>query len=328
VRLTSRVVLDIWSERLSQRGLHPKSVKSYLKQLSKLTEFINERYSSRWDWRNLSREDGLAFLQWLEAKGWAYTTKRLCFKAALWVTSFLWKNERLLKDPWDGLNMVYKKNKVRMSMDEEEIQRFLDSIEGQDFLTLRDRTMFELLYSSGLRALEVCKIREEDVDLESRLLKVRQSKFSKDRVVPITSVAIRWIKRYLPLRQGEFLFGVGGRRPLSTNTLLQRYHKWAEVAGVVKKGLTVHSIRHSCATHLLQHGADIRYVQKLLGHESVETTVLYTKEKPNYLKKWYRQHHPRENILYKEMDEGYLRKIREFAMRQEKTWERRVSRRS
>jgi integrase len=97
---------------------------------------------------------------------------------------------------------------------------------------------------------------------------------------------------------------------------------------VAKKGLTVHSIRHSCATHLLQHGADIRYVQKLLGHESVETTVLYTKEKPNYLKKWYRQHHPRENILYKEMDEGYLRKIREFAMRQEKTWERRVSRRS
>jgi integrase/recombinase XerD len=126
--------------------------------------------------------------------------------------------------------------------------------------------------------------------------------------VPLGSVAKKYIEEWINrarswyLKSDEvklvFVNRQGGKMAASTlNRLLKKY---LDMAHIFKKGVCVHSIRHSCATHLLEHGADIRYVQSLLGHSSIETTSEYTRGIVNNLRKMYKMHHPRENELYRE----------------------------
>jgi integrase/recombinase XerD len=188
---------------------------------------------------------------------------------------------------------------------EEEITRlrFLDGIDIHQPLGLRDRAIFELLYSSGLRASEVGKLNRGDIDLDSRMLIVRDAKSSKDRVVPISEVAHRFLSLYLggaSNAQHPAFLGQKGR--IGPGCVTRRFGFHLARAGLEGKGLSVHSIRHATATHLLAHGADLRYVQELLSHQSIETTVVYTNELFENLKRIYKSFHPRENALYREID--------------------------
>jgi site-specific recombinase XerD len=168
--------------------------------------------------------------------------------------------------------------------------------------------MFELMYSSGLRSSEVVKLNRGDIELESRMAIIRDTKWSKDLVVPINEVAHAFLSLYLAqtdaaLAERPAFLGARGR--MSAHSLRARFRYHLINAGLKDKGLTPHSIRHATATHLLAHGADLRYVQELLGHQSIETTVLYTNEQLENLKRIYKTHHPRENALYREVDEEY-----------------------
>jgi integrase/recombinase XerD len=220
---------------------------------------------------------------------------------------------------------------LRAVFSEEEIARFLDGIDVHQKLGLRDRAIFELIYSSGLRAGEVGKLNRGDIDMGARMLIVRDAKWSKDRVVPINEVAHSFLALYLqgvsdPQRPA--FLGLKGRIGLGCVT--RRFHFHLNRTGLEGKGLSVHSIRHATATHLLAHGADLRYVQELLGHQSIETTVIYTNELFENLKRIYKSFHPRENALYREIDESYQARIRRLMVRLEdprrpsnKRWRRR-----
>lgn len=233
---------------------------------------------------------------------------------------FLYHNEYLLVNPAEDLPVNLKaEKKLRPMFAEEEINRFLDSISIQNAAALRDRALFELLYSSALRVSEALKLEVEHIDLEDRTCLLKEAKGRKDRYVPFSKTALKFLffylkkgRRKLLKRAGsegkKFLFS-GTRGPLSQKTIRARFKHYLEDCTLEDKGYTLHSIRHASATHLLEHGASIRYVQELLGHTDLKTTQLYTRPGEENIKAVYRTYHPRENEYLEEADEEYLKDV-------------------
>jgi site-specific recombinase XerD len=241
------------------------------------------------------------------------------FAAVKLLFSALYQAELVLANPARDLSFrPREKSRLRAVFTEEEIARFLDGIDIHESQGLRDRAIFELMYSSGLRAGEVGKLDRGDIDLQARMLIIRDAKWSKDRMVPINEVAHAFLSMHLGADgrpESPAFMGGGGR--MSARYLRERFHYHLANMGLQGKGLTPHSIRHATATHLLAHGADLRYVQELLGHESIETTVVYTNELFENLKRIYRTYHPRENALYREVDEEYRGRVARLEARLE-----------
>ena len=164
-----------------------------------------------------------------------------------------------------------------------EIERLLAVPDTSDPLGLRDRAMLELFYSTGLRRAELCRLECPDVNTERGTLTVRRGKGRKDRVVPVGARAAAWVQRYVrevrsrlsldTRTQALFLTGYG--EAFNPDVLSRMVSAWIEKAQLTKKG-SCHLLRHTCATHMLEGGADIRYIQQLLGHEKLETTAIYT----------------------------------------------------
>jgi integrase/recombinase XerD len=182
----------------------------------------------------------------------------------------------------------------------EEVGRFLEAIPVGTAVGLRDRALFELLYSTGLRAGEASHLDLYDLDLAGGTLRVREGKGGKDRVVPVGRVAAEFLRRYIeevrPLlvraREGEVLFVTRLGTRLTTTMIDIECRRWREVARL--PWLTPHALRHAAATHMLAAGADIRHVQELLGHAWITTTNLYTHVVIGDLLRVHRRTHPRE----------------------------------
>jgi site-specific recombinase XerD len=206
--------------------------------------------------------------------------------------------------------VLYTKEKVKPKeiFSQKEIEKILDSIDNPC-----SRALFELMYSSGLRVSEAARLNIGDIDFENRLIHVRQAKFSKDRIVPMSKVAAFFVKEYLSGRSDPdqaVFFGRQGR--LGTVGIRKRFTKILKKQKIYREGLSVHSIRHSTGTHLLENGADLRYVQELLGHKSIETTTVYTHLMYENLRRIYKTFHPRENEYFCEVNEQYLSRLDEF----------------
>jgi len=228
----------------------------------------------------------------------------------------LYVNELILENPFRKVDIRIKiEEKRRVIMTPDEMSRFLDSITLDQPLGLRDRTIFELMYSSGLRASDVARIDREDVNLKEGIILIRQGKGKKDRVIPVHKVALKFLTLFLiesRLKKGPLFYSMYKQARLSSPSINNRFIYWLKKAGMYRCNLSSHCIRHSTAVHLLAGGADLRYVQELLGHESIETTVLYTYELLDNLKKIYKTYHPRENEYFKEVDSEYMKRIEDF----------------
>lgn len=154
-----------------------------------------------------------------------------------------------------------------------------------DPLGVRDRALLELIYSTAIRRTEAARLEVSDLNREKRILWVRQGKGRKDRVVPVGERALQWAEKYIedirplllvnPDEQALFLTGYG--TAFNADVLGRRVRECMVKAGLEREGLGPHLLRHTCATHMLEGGADIRYIQELLGHEKLETTAIYTK---------------------------------------------------
>lgn len=229
---------------------------------------------------------------------------------------FLYRNEYLLNNPMEDFPEIKKIETRKEIFTLEEMNELLDSIDVNKPGGLLKRTIFELVYSSGLRISEAANLNLTDIDLASRILAVRQGKGSKDRFVPFSDVAGLFLKKYIETErkaiakfpsfkdEGAVFLSPYGR--IKSITIRCYFRDILNQAGIEKRNRTVHSIRHSTATHLLEAGADVRYVQELLGHESIETTVRYTHLMMENLKKAYKSAHPRENQYFEEIDDEYL----------------------
>jgi site-specific recombinase XerD len=237
--------------------------------------------------------------------------------------AFLYRNDYILTNPMEGyVGEVRVMEEPKEIFTTEEMALFLDAIDVDAPQGLRNRALFELLYSSGLRVSEAVNLNVPDIDLAGRVLIVRLGKGSKDRFVPFSDVAAIFLARYLEHGRGEtvryrtfkdegalFLTSYGR---ITYVTIRNVFRDTLAAAGIEKRRRTVHSIRHSCATHLLEAGADVRYVQELLGHESIETTVRYTHLMAERLKQAYKSAHPRENEYFEEIDDEYLKRLEEL----------------
>ncbi len=175
----------------------------------------------------------------------------------------------------------------------------LESIGGPKPLELRDRALYELIYSSGLRCQEVLDLRMKDVHIEGSEVRVK-GKGRKVRVVPVGETALATLDRYI--REGrprlirddesEYVFLSRTGRPLSSSDVWRRLARHLARAGA-PAGTTPHTLRHTFATHLLEGGADLRVIQELLGHSSLRTTQVYTHVSAAHLRRAYRKAHPR-----------------------------------
>jgi integrase/recombinase XerD len=214
---------------------------------------------------------------------------------------FLVKRGFLLQNP-TGL-LEYPKIESRLPrgiLSKQEVLRLLEAPDTRSALGLRDRAILETLYATAIRAGELANLKTDDVDTEERLLRVVLGKGRKDRNVPLTGAAASAIEEYLlrgrPRMRGArtspllFLAQRGGR--LGNDALNDLVQVWAEHAGI-EKHVTCHTFRHSTATHLLKGGADIRHIQKLLGHSSLSSTERYTRVEISDLKEVIRRAHPR-----------------------------------
>jgi integrase/recombinase XerD len=204
------------------------------------------------------------------------------------------------EDPAESLQMPKRWERIPKALSLTEIQSLLESgLSGDmsDPTAMRDYVMFELLYSSGLRVSELISLRIEDIHFEAGFLRVI-GKGSKERVVPVNVSTIERVKNYmnqeraqiLKQRKSPYLFITNRGKPMTR----QRFWQTLKILG--KKlciDISPHAIRHSFATHLLEGGADLRSLQKMLGHSDISTTQIYTKVTADRLKQVYAKHHPR-----------------------------------
>lgn len=187
----------------------------------------------------------------------------------------------------------------RHSLTESEAEAVLDQIDVETIFGLRDRAMFETLYSTGIRRREMGRLELADVDRERGTVFVRCGKGRKDRVVPIHGRALGWIDQYVANARPRLLGGCSTRllfvtrtgRSLHPNQLSMLVRRYVERAGITKPG-GCHLFRHSAATLMLHGGADVRFIQAMLGHSSLNTTEIYTHVSIDKLREVHAQTHP------------------------------------
>lgn len=175
----------------------------------------------------------------------------------------------------------------------EEVERFIDSFDVQKACGIRDRALFELMYSCGLRVSEICDLNIDDVFIDEKLVKVT-GKGDKQRLIPMGARAIKGINDYLEkgrpqlvksIRQNALFLNFRGER-ITRKGIWKNLKQNMQLLGI-RKEVTVHTLRHSFATHLVQNGADIRYVQSFLGHKSINTTEIYAHLDMHHIKEIY-----------------------------------------
>ncbi|MHC1630862.1 MAG: site-specific tyrosine recombinase/integron integrase [Methanotrichaceae archaeon] len=165
-----------------------------------------------------------------------------------------------------------KDKKLPVVLSQEEVSRILSSVAN-----LKHRLILMLIYSAGLRVSEVVKLKPEDIDTERRLIHIKGAKGRKDRYTMLSEVVMETIRRYLKVYgQSKWLFPSQDKKKHITTRTVEKIFSNACRKANIKKNATVHSLRHSFATHLLESGTDLRYIQELLGHKSSKTTEIYT----------------------------------------------------
>jgi integrase/recombinase XerD len=234
------------------------------------------------------------------------SVKTLAAEASVLRSFFSWLVERrvLLFNPAEDLVLADRTQPLpKTVLTESEVQVLL-AAPGIDALGLRDRAILETLYSTALRRAELAGLDLYDVDQVNEVIRVRQGKRGKDRYVPIGMRALQALRHYLhearpglvatPKEPALFVTAVFGRR-LHVKTLNLIVRQRAEAAGIARR-VTPHVLRHTCATHLLQGGADLRHVQAILGHASIATTQIYTRVAVEDLAAVHQRHHPRKRL--------------------------------
>ena len=226
---------------------------------------------------------------------------------------FKWlaKNNYILFNPAGELELPRLEYRLpRNVLTRQEAETILNGIDLTTPMGLRDRAMLETLYSTGMRRTELCNLKLNDINMDKGIVMICEGKYKKDRVIPIGERAVLWIEKYLhdlrPLlcwtHETDRLFLTRHGKPMRPKHLTRIAHGHVKNAEIGKTGSN-HIWRHSCATLMLENGADIRYVQEQLGHASIDTTKIYTRIAIVKLKEVHTQTHPASNILPQKPEE-------------------------
>lgn len=300
-------VADFLEHLEKERNDSPHTVIAYRRDLSAFVSFLTGYYGgASWTWGGIDRLAIRGFLGHLTRRG---LTKRSIARSLSGVRSFyryLHRDERVEVNPARGVASPKLEKYLPAHLDRAQIDLLFQAAEVRawagKFADVRNLAMLELFYSTGMRLSELAGINGQDLDLVSQQVKVR-GKGKKERIVPIGDHAQLALRNYESKRD-ELLRTIGGRVD-RTAFFLSRTGRRIGVRAVQKAvtkfldlidedaGLSVHSLRHTFATHLLDAGADLRAVQELLGHASISTTQIYTHTSVERLKQVYQKAHPR-----------------------------------
>ncbi|MCE0732989.1 site-specific tyrosine recombinase XerD [Halomonas sp. G15] len=206
---------------------------------------------------------------------------------------------RIERDPLAEVRLPRVRPSLPETLEEAEVERLIAAPDITTDLGLRDRTMLEVLYGAGLRVSELVGLTTDAVNLRQGVVRVR-GKGDKDRLVPLGEEAVDWVSRYLRTARGTLmrdatrpaLFPGRDDQPLTRQAFWYRIKHHARIAGI-ERSLSPHTLRHAFATHLLNHGANLRVVQMLLGHSDLSTTQIYTHVAQARLERLHADHHPR-----------------------------------
>jgi len=212
---------------------------------------------------------------------------------------FLAREHRVEVDPTLKLDPPKKAPRFPKSLSEADVEALLTQPDTKTSLGLRDRAMLEVLYAGGLRVSELVRLKLAEVSYDMGVVRIF-GKGAKERLVPLGEEAIAWLSRYskesrpalLRRRASDYVFVTGRGGPMTRQAFWHLIKKRAASA-IPGKALSPHTLRHAFATHLLNHGADLRVVQLLLGHADISTTQIYTHVARERLKKLHQDHHPR-----------------------------------
>jgi integrase/recombinase XerD len=284
-----------------ERGRAPASISAYRRDLIAYETFLAEHGMTVMEADVSVVEAYVAFLG--ETRRPTSTARALA--AVRGLHRFCVDERGAASDPTEGVSTPRIPQAIPKALSEAEIELLLSAVIGEDEKALRDRAILETLYATGMRISELAGLRLGDLDL-GRGLAVAYGKGSKERLVPIGRQAISALEAWLGPRGRPVMAPVRWARRVDAEAVfistrgrrMSRQAVWQVVRTAALKvkledRVSPHVLRHSCATHLLEHGADIRVVQELLGHATITTTQVYTKVSPELLRRVYEQAHPR-----------------------------------
>lgn len=279
-----------------EKGLSRNTIDSYRRDLGRYLSFLEKQ---RLDLQKVSRKELTTYIGELRGDGLVSSSIARNLSTIRRFHKFLISEGLSEIDPCENLETPKGVIRLPKTLTSEEVEALLNKPDSKKTLGLRDRTMIELLYATGMRVSELVSIKLKDLNLEVGYI-ITFGKGSKERVVPIHERAITLIKDYLKdsrsrlLKKGNstYLFLGQGGSPMTRERFWQIIKGYALQAGIKSK-VFPHVLRHSFASHLLEHGADLRSVQLMLGHSDISTTQIYTHVTSERLKKIHREFHPR-----------------------------------
>ncbi|MBU0518243.1 site-specific tyrosine recombinase XerD [bacterium] len=282
---------------LLERGFSQNTSLSYSRDLKKFVLFLKERHK---DVNFADLEDGQDYVATLRSRGLKVSSIARHVSSLRSFYQYLHSASITEKNPMTLLRTPRQVRPLPYSLSVEEVARLIESPDAALKIGIRDRAMWETMYGSGLRVSEVVNLEFGDVDHSYEWLLIR-GKGSKERWVPLSEPSQNWLKKYLAEVRPLLLKKQTGVRNIFLNARgksLTRQGVWhllkqyaVALAPPIK--ISPHGLRHSCATHLLEGGADLRMVQEFLGHSDISTTQIYTHVDRTYLKEIHRTFHPR-----------------------------------
>ena len=278
-----------------EKGLARHSIDSYRRDLDRLQTWSNKNGKEASD---LTRADLRKWIASLSREGLAPASIARAVSATRGFFKFLMLDGHIKSHPAEDLDTPQRFAYLPKFLTEDEINRLFAAPDISTEEGIRDRAVLEIMYATGLRVSELVNLKQTDVDLLAGLVKCH-GKGNKERRVPLGKSAIHWLQQYSALKAGY------GKQSLP-NVFLHRGRPftrqlaWSMIKGHAEKvgikNVSPHTLRHSFATHLLQHGADSRSVQALLGHSDISTTQIYTHITDMHLRSAYDRHHPRARM--------------------------------
>lgn len=297
--MNAEITIKEFQKQLQAHGYADTTVDSYRKNLNQFTRYLAGRQIT--DLRKINKQIILDYKETVMAEKNSMETKALKLRPVKRLFEYLLANNRLLINPTEGLVETCRKNrKIQPVLTIAEMQILLEQPNLSFAMQIRNRAIMEVMYSTAIRLDELLHLTVYDPDLKGKSLLIRKGKGRKQRIVPLGKSSIKYLKEYLEKIRPRYasknpkerkLFLANDGKALQPAPIRQAVRDYRIKAGIEKR-VSPHTFRRSCATHLMQQGADIRYVQELLGHSRLSTTQLYTKVLPIEVKKSHEQYHP------------------------------------
>jgi len=282
----------VWMER----GLSPNTLAAYRADLTALARWLRQRGTAL---DRTARSDLLGFIAWRVETGARPRSTARQLSSFRRFFRYLVREGTVKEDPTAQIAMPKIGRSLPRSLTEAQVDSLLGAPQTTDPLGHRDRTMLEVLYATGLRVSELVSLRNSQVNMNQGVLRI-VGKGNRERLIPLGEEAVRWLNDFMRGPRGEILLDrqTDHLFPTRRGDRMTRQAFWHIIKRYAKKGgidkdLSPHTLRHAFATHLLNHGADLRVVQMLLGHSDLSTTQIYTHVARERMKELHAQHHPR-----------------------------------